>query len=238
MEDYPGSQAEFENRFLSEEACLEYLASIRWSDGFKCNRCKGNKGWSTNRGLWHCQKCGMQVSVTSGTIFHRTRKPMRLWFRAMWHITTQKYGANALGLQRVLGLNSYQTAWAWLHRLRQAMVRPGRDRLSGCIQVDETYIGGWKTGKAGRGARGEALVAIAAENKGYKGIGRIRLQQIEDASSLSLGKFIKSTIQEGSMVQTDDWQGYSSLSEQGYDRQIIVCEYIIQGCSLPVEISG
>jgi len=221
MEDYPRSLAKFEERFGTELACLEYLAQMRWPDGFICPKCQGRFGWQTKRGLWHCQQCGRQTSVTAGTIFHGTHKPLTLWFRAMWHITSQKYGANALGLQRVLGLGSYQTAWEWLHRLRRAMVRPGRDQLSGCVQVDETYVGGKKSGKTGRGAEGKALVAIAVEDKTPKGLGRIRLAQIEDASADSLGGFIEEMVAPGSVVKTDDWSGYSQLPEQGFPREIL-----------------
>lgn len=221
MEDYPRSLPEFEDRFATESACLDYLETLRWPDGFSCPCCRGSGAWRTGRGLWHCQECGTQTSVTAGTMFHRTRKPLKLWFRAMWHITSQKYGANALGLQRVLGLGSYQTAWEWLHRLRRAMVRPGRDRLSGCVQVDETYVGGRRAGKRGRGAEGKALVAIAVEDKTPKGIGRIRLQQIPDASAVSLGSFVQSMIVPGSMVWTDDWSGYTALPRLGYEREIV-----------------
>jgi transposase-like protein len=221
MEDYPRSLIEFEKRFQTDEACLDYLIGLRWPEGFICPRCSGRRAWHTGRELWHCQSCGVQSSVTTGTIFHGTRKPLSLWFRAMWHITSQKYGANALGLKRVLGLGSYQTAWEWLHKLRRAMVRPGRDQLAGKVQVDETYIGGKKPGKRGRGAEGKALVAIGVEDKGSKGIGRIRLQHIFDASSESLNEFIENTISPGSIVQTDDWTGYGGIEALGYKRQII-----------------
>jgi ribosomal protein L37AE/L43A len=169
MEDYPGSLAEFEERFATEVACWEYLVAVRWPDGFVCPHCGAHDAWRTKRWLWYCRHCGVQTSVTAGTIFHRTRKPLRLWFRTMWHITTQKYGANALGLQRVIEPGCYETSWQWLHKLRRAMVRPERDRLSGCVQVDETYIGGRRSGKRGRGAEGKALVVIGVEDKGSKG---------------------------------------------------------------------
>jgi len=173
---------------VTEAACLEYLTRLRWPDGFVCPRCGANVAWRTSRGLWCCQRCGVQTSVTAGTIFHRTRKPLRLWFRTMWHITTQKYGANALGLRRVVEPGCYETSWQWLHKLRRAMVRQGRDRLSGYVQVDETYVGGRKKGgKRGRGAEGKALVVIGVEDKAPKGIGRIRLQHVADASAKSLG---------------------------------------------------
>lgn len=221
MEDYPRSLTKFEERFGTEEACWKYLAQMRWPDGFICPACNSQQGWQTKRGLWLCQQCGRQTSVTAGTIFHGTHKPLTLWFRAMWHITSQKYGANALGLQRVLGLGSYQTAWEWLHRLRRAMVRPNRDQLSGLVQVDETYVGGKKPGKTGRGAEGKVLVAIAVEDKAPNGLGRIRLATIKDASADSLSGFVREMVAPGSVIKTDDWLGYSTLSGQGFRRQIL-----------------
>lgn len=163
----------------------------------------------------------MQTTITSGTIFHGTRKPLTLWFRAMWHITGQKYGANALGLQRVLNLGSYHTAWQWLHKLRRAMVRPGRDKLSGIIEADETYVGGKKTGKRGRGAAGKALVGIAVEDKGDEGVGRIRLWHLEDASADKLKEFVLGIVQQGSTIRTDDWSGYKSLSHVGFNHIVL-----------------
>jgi transposase-like protein len=221
MSDYPGTQAEFEARFSTEAACWDYLALLRWPDGFTCPRCGGFEAWLTTRGLWHCRRCGRQTSATCGTLFHRTRKPLSLWFRAMWHITSQKYGANALGLQRVLDLGSYRTAWQWLHKLRQAMVRPGRDRLSGSVQVDETYLGASHSGKRGRGALGKALVIVAVEDKGSNVPGRIRLQHVADGKAASLNAFIQQSVVPGSAVFTDDYQGYAQLPALGYGREIV-----------------
>lgn len=131
MEDYPRTIEEFEAKFSSEEACREYLFQLRWPEGFRCPRCSHSKAWAVRTSLWQCCRCGHQTSTTAGTVFQDTRKPLKMWFRAMWYVTSQKNGASALGLQRVLGLGSYQTAWAWLHKLRRAMVRPGRDHLAG-----------------------------------------------------------------------------------------------------------
>jgi transposase-like protein len=158
--------------------------------------------------------------VLAGTIFQDTKQPLRLWFRAIWHVTNQKYGANALGLQRVLGFGSYHTAWNWLHKLRRAMVRPGRDRLSGIIQVDETYLGGEKSGRRGRGAPGKQLVFIAAQEDG-KRIGRIRLQRVSDASAQSLERAVQAAVETGSLIRTDAWSGYSGLSGLGYDHHVV-----------------
>ena len=163
MDDYPKTLAEFENRFSAEAACREYLARLRWPDGFRCPRCGGAEGWPVRTVLWECRECGRQTSVTAGTIFQDLRSPLTLWFRAVWWVTTQKNGASAVGLQRVLGLGSYQTAWTWLHKLRRAMVRPGRERLSGRIEVDEAYVGGLEEGRHGRKVLKKALIVVAAE---------------------------------------------------------------------------
>lgn len=221
MEDYPKTLPEFEQRFASEESCRDYLFQLRWPGGFQCPACQQGRAWPTSRDLYHCVKCGFQTSVTAGTIFQDTKKPLYLWFRAMWHVTSQKYGVSALGMQRVLGLGSYRTAWTWLHKLRRAMVRPRRDRLSGTIEVDETYVGGDKPGKRGRGAAGKILVVVAAQVDEERWMGRIRLKRVADASGTILQVAVQETVEPGSTVLTDDWGGYSRLSEHGYIHEII-----------------
>ena len=227
MEDYPRSLLQFKERFFTEVACIQYLVSLRWPDGFFCPECDHSEAWETKRGLFQCKHCRHQTSVTAGTIFHNSRKPLRLWFEAMWHITSQKYGANALGLQRILDLGSYHTAWNWLHKLRRAMVRPGREDLNGTVEVDETYIGGARSGKRGRGAENKTLVVIAVEDKSNdqdknsKGIGRIRLKRVPDASSESLIGFIGAHVQLGASIRTDGWTGYESLNQKGYQHHVV-----------------
>ena len=220
-EDYPATLLEFEDRFATEAACREYLERLRWPDGFRCPSCAHPQGWATRRGTWFCAKCRRQTSATAGTIFEGTRKPLRLWFRIMWLVTSQKTGASALGLQRQLGLRRYETVWTWLHKLRRAMVRPGRERLVGAVEVDETYVGGVEPGKAGREHGNKALVAIAAQVDG-DGIGRIRLRRIPDASSRSLEAFVKEAIEPGSTVITDGWEGYPGVKELGYKHKVRV----------------
>jgi len=220
MEDYPRTILEFEERFATEEACRYYLAKLRWPDGFFCPRCGHRKAWITKKGLYHCCQCEFQTSITAGTILQDTRKPLQLWFRAMWYITSQKSGISALGLQKVLGLNRYETVWVWLHKLRTAMVRPGRDRISGVVVVDETLIGGSKPGKRGRGAAGKALVLIAVEDKG-RHFGRIRLRRVADASSASLIPAVQESVEPGSTVRTDGWTGYAGLSSKGYNHVVV-----------------
>ena len=136
----------------------------------------------------------------------------------MWYVTNQKHGVSALGLQRILGLGSYQTAWAWLHKLRRAMVRPGRDLLGGAVEVDETYVGGRETGVVGRQTKTKSIVAIAAEVRG-RGTGRIRMSRVEDVAARSLIPFVQTTVAPGATVRTDGWSAYSGLANQGYDHQ-------------------
>jgi transposase-like protein len=232
MEDYPRTLVEFDARFDSEEACSSYLFQLRWPDGFVCSRCQSMTAWFTKRALIVCSSCGYQASVTAGTIFEGTHKPLGMWFRAIWWITSQKTGASALGLQRVLGLGSYYTAWTWLHKLRRAMVRPGRDRISGAVEVDESYIGGKKPGKRGRGAAGKALVIIAAQIDGPR-IGRIRLRRVPDASAKSLEDAIREGIEPGSTVSTDGWKGYNGLDRIGYIHNVVREEADVGDSLLP-----
>lgn len=220
MEDYPKTLLEFEARFSTEESCRDYLYQLRWPNGFRCPKCDSEKVWPIGDILFHCAHCNYRISVIAGTIFHGTHKPLTLWFRTIWWLTGQKNGASALGFKRILGFGSYRTAWTWLHKLRRAMVTPGRNLLSGTVQVDEAYIGGKKSGKRGRGAKGKALVIIATEINNSK-IGRIRLKRIPDASGESLENAIQQAVCNGTIIQTDGWPGYNRLNSQGYIHEII-----------------
>jgi transposase-like protein len=219
MEDYPRTLDEFKARFRTEQACRDYLEQLRWPDGFICPRCKGLKAWRTRRQLLFCCSCGYQASVTAGTIFQDAHQPLTMWFNAIWWVSSQKTGASALGLQKVLGLHSYRTAWTMLHKLRRAMVRPGRERLSGRVEVDDTYLGGFEEGARGRTLSKKALVVIAAEKDG-QGIGRIRMRRVRNASADSLHSFIVDSVEAGSSVHTDGWDGYSGLDRKGYTHEV------------------
>jgi len=218
-EDYPRTLMELEGRFADDSSCRSYLFALRWPDGFVCPRCGDQAAWAMRRGLWLCGGCRHQASVTAGTIFQDSHLPLTTWFRAMWHVTSQKNGASALGLQRVLGLGSYKTAWAMLHKLRRAMVRPGRDGLTGVVEVDETYWGGKEEGVVGRQTQDKALIAIAAQEDG-KGIGRVRLRRIPDASRQSLHGFIRQSVEPGSTVRTDGLRAYLGLEGYVHDRRV------------------
>jgi len=215
--DYPGTFQEFDDWFSSEKSCLDYIVKLRWPKGFHCPSCgfKPEKPSLMGRGLFLCRKCKKQTSITAGTLFHRTHKPLRIWFLAMWFVTSQKHGANALGLQKVLALGSYNTAWTWLHKLRRAMVRPGRDLLTGSVEVDETYIGGLGAKVRGRGAKRKTIVVIAVEERG-RGSGRVRMSVIPDVSATSLHDFILNNVDIGSEVRSDGWTGYKGIETLGY----------------------
>ncbi len=226
--------SEFLDWFPDDEACLGYLERLRWPQGFVCPRCgQAGEPYRASRKRLMCRGCRYQCTATAGTVFDKTRTPLRSWFAAVWYVTNQKYGVSALGLQRVLGLGSYQTAWTLLHRLRRAMVRPGRERLSGVVEVDETYVGGPARGaKKGCLPSPEAearlphgtksIVAIAVEVHEPKGFGRIRLRRVPDASERSLLPFVQEAIEPDSLVRTDGAFAYRSLPERGYRRHRIV----------------
>lgn len=218
-EDYPRTLPELESRFSTDEACRAYLFALRWPDGWLCPRCSGRKAQPVRRGLWRCIECRHESSVISGTIFQDTHLPLRTWFLAMWHVTSQKNGISALGLQGTLGLGSYKTAWAMLHKMRRAMVRPGRERLRGLVEVDETYWGAEEPGVVGRLTEKKALIIVGAEVNG-NGIGRIRLRHIPDLTKDSLHGFIVYAIEPGSTVRTDGLNAYLGLKGYAHDRQV------------------
>jgi len=220
MSELASTMLDFEHQFREESDCLSYLQKFKWPNGYQCLKCGSTEYWIASGNVTVCRNCQYQCSLTAGTIFHGTRKPLMFWFRAIWYVTEQKNGVSALGLQRALGLGSYHTAWTWMHKLRCAMVRPGRDRLSGCVEVDEAYYGGIKKGKRGRGADGKALILIATEDKNGKP-GRVRLRHIEDASGKSLLDALKQMVEPGSRIRTDGWKGYSALCKNGFEHQVV-----------------
>lgn len=222
---------EFVKQFSTEEQCREYLLSLRWPNGFVCPRCSSKDSRLLNGKIYECKLCKNQTTVIAGTIFQDTRTPLKTWFIAIWWITTQKYGASAEGLQQVLGLGSYETAWTWLHKIRKAMVRSERTKLSGIVEIDEAYIGGEEHGaSSGRGTGNKVLVAIAVElhetgketKTGLKIPGRVRLSVVPDASKESLLSFIKDNVEIGSRIITDGWSSYACLPTEGYQHTVYV----------------
>jgi hypothetical protein len=215
--DYPGTWQAFEEWFADDHACRRFLARVRWPEGFECPACGGRGGWETARGLWMCPACARQTSVTAGTLFHRSRTPLRTWFAAMWFVCSQKNGVSALGLQRVLGFGSYETAWAWMHKLRRAMVRPDRDLLGGrgvTVELDETFIGapGGKT-KAGPRYFNKSDVVIAVERRHPTGLGRARMAVIDPTQRRDeVIDFALESIAPGTVLYTDGDRGYRQIA--------------------------
>jgi len=216
--DYPRSYAALRAWFSSDVACLDYLDWLRWPDGFCCPLCRGTQAWRLVDGRWSCGTCGRRISATAGTIFHGTRTPLSVWFAAAWLMGSQKHGISALGLRRALGIGSQQTAWAMLHRYRTAMVRPGRDRLRGTVEADETFLGGPEPGRRGRGALGKTMVEIAVEQDGG-GLGRCRMQIIEDSTTATLREFLLAHVESGTVVITDGLSSYIRACGEDYEHQ-------------------
>lgn len=228
--DYPQSWNEFLDWFATEEACLAYLERLRWPDGFVCPACGAiGEPYRSSRARLMCRSCSHQSSVTAGTIFDKTRTPLRVWLAAAWYVTNQKLGVSALGLKRVLGLGSYETAWTMLHRFRRAMVRPQRELLNGEVEVDETYLAISDRAKplASEGRKSQTskiLVAIAVEIHQPKGFGRIRLRRIDNDSDACVVPFVQESIQPGARVRTDGSAAYRSLGKIGFEhtRQVML----------------
>lgn len=217
--NYPANQMEFEEMFNTEQDCIDYLIAMRWPHGFECPLCGSVRSWKKSKGRFECIDCHTETTVTAGTIFHKTTKPLLIWFRAIWWMVAQKNGVSAKGLQKILGLGSYQTAWTWLHKFRRLMVLSSRTKLQGIVEVDEVLVGGKSSGKRGRGAEGKSLIAVAVEVKGRK-TGRVRLSKIPDASSKSLNTFIENNIEPSSTIITDGWPSYNELSKKGYKHKV------------------
>ena len=241
--DYPRSLPEFLDWFPDDASCLAYLARLRWPDGFVCpsSGCDGRDAWLTDRHLYVCTSCRRQVSLTAGTIFEKTRVPLVQWFRAAWLVMSEKNGMSALGLQRQLGLSSYQTAWTMLHKFRTAMVRPGREKLHGEIEVDETYVGGPEPGRRGRQVRTKAIVAIGIETypslgNHVGGFGRIRMRMVPDVTQRTLGDFVWDIAEPGSVIKTDAWVGYQNIEGDGYTH--VVANIAAHGDPAHVELPG
>jgi transposase-like protein len=237
--DYPRTWGEFLDCFATEEACLAYLEKLRWPNGFVCSGCGlAGPAYRSSRGRLMCRGCAHQSTVTAGTIFDKTRTPLRVWFAAVWYLTNQKQGVSALGLQRVLGLGSYQTAWTLLHRLRRAMVRPTREPLKGLVELDETYLA--ITDREAPRTRGknqtnQVFVVLAVEILEPRGFGRIRLRRLPNDTESSVIPFVQDSIQPGARVRTDGSAAYRSLSKLGYehDRKVHLGSPVAAHTSMP-----
>jgi transposase-like protein len=219
--DYPRTFLEFRDWFPDDEACLAYLEQLRWPNGFVCPLCDGNGGWRIKqRQMWMCSSCARKTSVTAGTIFHRSHTPLSTWFAAVWFVTSSKNGVSALALQQQLGFASYETAWAWLHKLRRAMVRPDRDMLRGVVELDEAFIGGVSVGKPGA-STDKIPVQIAVEIIGKRKLGRVRFAVADKPGSRQLVDFACEVIEPGSEIHTDGLRTLRQLGTLGYTHSYV-----------------
>lgn len=216
---FPSSLREFQRQFASETACRQYLEACRWPDGFRCPRC--GHGRAVALRAWHrreCAACHYQVSVTAGTVFHRTRIPLTLWFWAAYLMTTGRRGISALLLQRQLAIRRYETAWLLLHKLRRAIVNVVREPLHGQVELDDTWVGGPQPGLRGsRQLKGRkaALVLVAVEKRGSR-TGRARMAVIPDFKATTVLAFVKQNVASGTTIYTDGLKPFTGLEAAGY----------------------
>ena len=218
--EYPDTIREFFQMFPDEKSCLNYLIKLRWPTGYKCPACsQATTPWHESRNRLACPQCRHKVTVTAGTIFEKTRTPLTTWLEAAWHVTTAKNGLSAKTLERTIG-TSYHVAWMMLQRFRVAMVNAERTKLTGTVEVDETFVGGEEHGgKRGRGTDKDIVVIAVEVNEG-KGFGRTRMRHIPDASGASLIPFIQDSISSDAKLLTDGWRGYNKVCDYGYQRTI------------------
>jgi len=199
--DFPRTATEFEARFATEADCRAYWIEARWGGTPACARCKSTRVWPERAGtLFECADCGHQTSLTSGTLLEKTRKPFKVWFRAVFEISSRRNGISAKDLQRILGFGSYETAWTWLHKLRAALVRPGRAPLAKDVQIDEAFVGGTRGGKS--------MVLVATG----KTDGRVRLAHAENNDEATLKRFADVSVAADATVTTDGLASYNSKS--------------------------
>ncbi len=226
LRDLPRTLPAFVRRFGTDAKCRAYLVRARWPEGFCCGGCGYCEAYSHyKRLIEECRACGKQHSILAGTMFEQTKTGLSKWFLAIFLVTSSKGGISAMELQRQMGFGSYGTAWTWLHKIRRAMIRPGREPLQQRVEVDETLVGGARSGKSGRGAAGKTVVAGAVEAKPGKGrkrpLGRLRLQAVPDASATSLEGVITADTEKPLTVTTDGWAGYRGLQTKGYAHEAI-----------------
>lgn len=230
---YPKTLPEFEKFFPDEASCEKYLKELRWQEGFSCPECSFHgQAWKSGRSLHICPRCRHNTSITSGTIFHRSRIPLRLWFLAAWEMTSTKHGTTALDIQRTLGISSYRTAWRMAHKFRAAMVRADRTQLSGVVEADETYLGPSEENVKGRETVSKTLIAIAVEVTPHR-LGRVRLRSVPDASTMSIIRFLTDVVSRGSEIHTDGWPTYRQLNYIGFKHEATV----ISDSSDPAHVS-
>jgi len=207
---FPRTALEFEERFASEDDCRAFWVRARWNGCVTCQACGASKVWPLRGGeLYECAQCSHQTSLTSGTLLAGTRKPFKAWFRAIFEISVHRHGISAKDLQRIMGFGSYKTAWTWLHKLRRALVRPGREPLSAIVQLDEGLVGGKGSEKS--------MVLVGAEPGG-----RVRLAHAENNDEETLKRFADTQVAATAAVTTDGLASYNvrSLGQRPHEKTV------------------
>ena len=199
--EFPKTAQAFEARFKTEEDCRAYLMKARWGGKPACAKCKSTRVWPIRGGVrYECADCRHQTSLTSGTVFEKTRKPLKLWFRAIFEISSRRTGISAMDLMRIMGFGSYETAWTWLHKLRSAMVRSDSEPLGPFVEMDEALVGG-------KGGPHKQLVLTAAEK-----YGRVRFAHAENNDAETCKQFADAEVSKNAAVTTDGHAGYNKKS--------------------------
>lgn len=223
MKQQPLDLTEFQQKFCTEEACMAHLFALRWPDGYKCPRCGHDRYcFHSTRRLYQCSKCKYQVSVTAGTVFHKTRTPLAKWFWMIFMMARQKSGVSMLGLQRMLAIKTYKTVWVMGHKIRKAMAdRDAQYQLAGLVEMDDAFVGSRKVGPGGRGARGRSKILVAAENRG-KHAGFAVMRQVPAVSSNQILSLARDKITEGSTIRSDGWHAYEMLASNHFEHDRLV----------------
>lgn len=213
--DYPKNYRELSRRFATEDACFDYLAAIRWPEGFICSDCGGKKYWRTNLRQWICSECRKKFRVLAGTLFQDTKLSLNLWFQMIWWFMGPKNGASALALQQNFGIGSYKTCWKVLNKLRSCVVLPSRSKLTGEVEVDQAFLGR---------VNGKEIILIAAEKRGAA-TGRIRLKHVKAETAEEIQGFILEAVELGSKIISDRHKSYHTIVEKGYTREAMKKPY-------------
>lgn len=216
------SLIEFQREFSTEEACARHLQEIRWPDGFKCPRCGNDRAWFIQtRSILDCKACRAKISLTAGTIFHRTRTPLVKWYWLIYHMAMDKVGVSISEMQRILEIRDYKTAWLMAHKVRKAMAdRDAQYTLAGLIELDDSFFGPKGT-KRGRGSERKSTVLCAVslyrDRHGEEKPGFAHMQVVDDASSMAIEGFLERlgcglTTQDGQRlmdaIRSDGWKSY------------------------------
>lgn len=211
------SDADFDRLYATEELCREVLLKWRWPKGFVCPICGGCKhSVIGTRSTYQCSTCRTQVSLTSGTIFHSTKLPLKTWFRAIYHMTQTKGGISSLELARRLGVTQ-NTAWKISHKLMQVMhEREASKPLKGRVEMDDAYLGGKRKGKRGRGAAGKVAFIAAVETTDDGKPRRMKLRPVCGFTGSAVSKALPSILSDDCLVVTDGLACFTAAAKQGF----------------------